>query len=208
MALLARRLVRGSRTGLSRASPAIAQRAFSDAPGLTRLEKQKKPSDNYLDMHSLVTRLRELFPPAPAMGAPINGDVVTSVTETLQSVKLNPREWQQHAVYRRGRYTRNIVGYSPNQFIVLLLCWERGQQSPIHDHAGAHCFIKMLSGQLQERKFAWAPNGSSGPQAGPPGLLDASDTEKSARGLKSATERAWPRHCWAWMPTGNSECEC
>ncbi|CAE7808051.1 CDO1 [Symbiodinium sp. CCMP2456] len=142
-------------------------------------------------MHSLVTRLRELFPPAPAMGAPINGDVVTSVTETLQSVKLNPREWQQHAVYRRGRYTRNIVGYSPNQFIVLLLCWERGQQSPIHDHAGAHCFIKMLSGQLQERKFAWAPNGSSGAQAGPPGLLDASDTEKSARGLKSATESVW-----------------
>ncbi|CAE7284811.1 cdo1 [Symbiodinium microadriaticum] len=171
--------MRGSTLSLSRASPAVALRAFSDAPALTRLEKQKKPSDNYLDMHSLVTRLRELFPPAPAMGAPINGDVVTSVTETLQSVKLNPREWQQHAVYRRGRYTRNIVGYSPNQFIVLLLCWERGQQSPIHDHAGAHCFIKMLSGQLQERKFAWAPNGSSGPQAGPPGLLDASDTEKS-----------------------------
>ena len=28
-------------------------------------------------------------------------------------------------------------------------------------------------------------------QAGPPGLLDASDTEKSARGLKSATESVW-----------------
>lgn len=55
---------------------------------------------------------------------------------------------------------RNIVGYSPNQFIAtkqqlmvhhldviskisrisilkaLLLCWEKGQQSPIHDHSG------------------------------------------------------------------------
>ena len=31
---------------------------------------------------------------------------------------------------------RNIVGYSPGQFVALLLCWERGQQSPIHDHAG------------------------------------------------------------------------
>ncbi|CAK9047208.1 unnamed protein product [Durusdinium trenchii] len=85
--------------------------------------------------------------------------------KVLQQTRLNPREWQQHAVFRRGRYTRNIVGYSPNQFIALLLCWEKGQQSPIHDHSGAHCFIKMLSGRIRERKFAWAADGTVGPEA-------------------------------------------
>ena len=33
--------------------------------------------------------------------------------QTLQSVKLNPREWQQHAVYRRGRYTRPCADHNP-----------------------------------------------------------------------------------------------
>lgn len=35
-------------------------------------------------------------------------------------------------------------------FVALLLCWEKGQQSPIHDHAGASCWVKMLSGDLEE----------------------------------------------------------
>mmetsp|Transcript_48685 Transcript_48685/g.87428 ORF Transcript_48685/g.87428 Transcript_48685/m.87428 type:complete len:632 (+) Transcript_48685:16-1911(+) len=154
----------------------VGLRCFAD---ISATKSTEKKTDNYADLPTLVTRLRELFPPAPTIGAPINGDVVAAITETLQNVKLNPREWQQHAVFRRGRYTRSIVGYSPGQFIVLLLCWERGQQSPIHDHAGAHCFIKMLSGRLRERHFAWSPMGSVGPEAPEPGELDAGVVAKS-----------------------------
>lgn len=136
---------------------------------------------NFVDLPALVKQLCDELPPHPAVGAPINGAVVARVKEVLQQTRLNPREWEQHAVYRRGRYTRNIVGYSPNQFIALLLCWEKGQQSPIHDHSGAHCFIKMLSGQLRERKFAWAADGTVGAEVveEAPAVLDASKLEKS-----------------------------
>lgn len=137
-------------------------------------------NNNFVDLPTLVKQLCDELPPHPAVGAPINGSVVARVKEVLQQTRLNPREWEQHAVYRRGRYTRNIVGYSPNQFIALLLCWEKGQQSPIHDHSGAHCFIKMLSGQLRERKFAWAADGTVGTEeAGEAPLMDASKQEKS-----------------------------
>ena len=37
----------------------------------------------------------------------------------------------------RTQYTRNLVGYN-NSFTLLMLCWDRGQESPIHDHAGSH----------------------------------------------------------------------
>ncbi len=47
------------------------------------------------------------------------------------------------------RYTRTLVGYD-EQFIVLLLCWEKGQSSPIHDHAGSSCWVKILTGTLDE----------------------------------------------------------
>ena len=42
------------------------------------------------------------------VGAPINGAVVARVKEVLENTRLNPREWQQHAVFRRGRYTRRF----------------------------------------------------------------------------------------------------
>ena len=32
--------------------------------------------------------------------------LVGVVGQMLQQTKLNPREWRQHAVFRRGRYTR------------------------------------------------------------------------------------------------------
>ncbi|CAJ1364893.1 unnamed protein product [Effrenium voratum] len=153
------------------------RRAVSNLPRLS--EETVADDKKYVDLPSLVKQLREELPPQPGVGAPINGSVVARVKKVLQSVQLNPREWQQHAVFRRGRYTRNIVGYSPNQFIALLLCWERGQQSPIHDHSGAHCFIKMLSGQLQEQKFLWAADGNAGAEVDEPGVMDAAKPEKS-----------------------------
>lgn len=138
-----------------------------------------EPLHEFINLQTLVKRLREELPQRPGVGAPIQGEVVARVKQMLQSVKLNPREWRQHAVFRRGRYTRNIVGYSPGQFVALLLCWERGQQSPIHDHSGAHCFIKMMSGQLRERHFAWAEDGGVGAEAEECGELDASIASKS-----------------------------
>eukprot|EP00913_Durusdinium_trenchii_P028712 g26927.t1 len=104
---------------------------------------KRKSGNNFVDLPTLVKQLCDELPPHPAVGAPINGAVVARVKEVLQQTRLNPREWQQHAVFRRGRYTRNIVGYSPNQFIALLLCWEKGQQSPIHDHSGFHSVSHM-----------------------------------------------------------------
>jgi cysteine dioxygenase len=32
----------------------------------------------------------------------------------------------------------------------MILCWAPGNQSMIHDHADAHCFVKVLDGDLRE----------------------------------------------------------
>lgn len=112
-----------------------------------------------LDLNGLVETLRRELPAQSVRGDPLNQSMVDRVSEMLGRVRLNPREWKQHAVFRRGRYTRNIVGYSPGQFVALLLCWEKGQQSPIHDHSGAHCFVKLLQGTLKEEIFAWTEDG-------------------------------------------------
>lgn len=53
------------------------------------------------------------------------------------------------------RYTRNLVDEGNGKFNVIVLCWGEGQGSSIHDHADAHCFLKVLDGRLKETQFAW-----------------------------------------------------
>jgi cysteine dioxygenase len=36
---------------------------------------------------------------------------------------------------------------------MLLLGWESGQESPIHDHAGQSCWMAVLDGELEELHF-------------------------------------------------------
>jgi cysteine dioxygenase len=37
----------------------------------------------------------------------------------------------------------------------MILCWNEGQSSAIHDHADSHCFMKILKGGLTEVKYSW-----------------------------------------------------
>ncbi len=49
------------------------------------------------------------------------------------------------------------------KFNLMLLCWGEGHSSAVHDHADAHCFMKMLDGTLKEVRFAWPSDGNSSP---------------------------------------------
>lgn len=58
-----------------------------------------------------------------------------------------------------------------DKFNLMILCWGEGHGSAIHDHADAHCFMKMLDGELCEVRYAWpdskgSDSGSSSPTIG------------------------------------------
>ena len=59
--------------------------------------------------------------------------------------------------WQDGKYTRSIIGYGPT-FIVVLMCWEHDQMSPIHDHDGSGCWVKVLDGKLQEVLYQYSPD--------------------------------------------------
>lgn len=56
------------------------------------------------------------------------------------------------------RYTRNLVDAGNGKFNLMVLCWGEGHASSIHDHANAHCFMKMLAGNLCEMRYKWPEN--------------------------------------------------
>ncbi|HEV3259736.1 MAG TPA: cysteine dioxygenase family protein [Gemmataceae bacterium] len=55
-------------------------------------------------------------------------------------------------------YARNLVR-AGDWYYLLVLCWKNGQRSPIHDHAGSSCGVRVLRGTLTETRFELAANG-------------------------------------------------
>jgi cysteine dioxygenase len=55
-------------------------------------------------------------------------------------------------------YARNLVR-AGTWYHALVLCWRNGQRSPIHDHAGSSCGVRVLRGTMTETRFEFAPNG-------------------------------------------------
>jgi cysteine dioxygenase len=55
-------------------------------------------------------------------------------------------------------YTRNLVR-AGQHYNVLVLCWKNGQRSPIHDHKGSSCVLRVLRGTMTETLFEFTHHG-------------------------------------------------
>ena len=49
-------------------------------------------------------------------------------------------------------YSRNLLAHGP-QYYALVLCWKPGQASPIHDHKGASCGVRIIQGTATETSY-------------------------------------------------------
>jgi cysteine dioxygenase len=78
--------------------------------------------------------------------------------DILNRLAVTPEEAQPHALFSDRRYARNLV-YKEREFEIMIMCWNAGQRSSIHDHAGSLGGIKILQGELTESVFARAANG-------------------------------------------------
>ncbi|EDW01727.1 cysteine dioxygenase type 1 [Drosophila grimshawi] len=82
---------------------------------------------------------------------------IEMVNHLMLAYKSNPKEWRKYAKFDRYTYTRNLVDAGNGKFNLLILCWGEGHSSSVHDHADSHCFMKMLKGELREKRYRY-PN--------------------------------------------------
>jgi cysteine dioxygenase len=103
-------------------------------------------------------------------------DLVAQVAE----LRLDFREVAPWVRFSDRGYTRNLVR-AGTWYHVLVLCWKNGQRSPIHDHAGSACAVRVLRGTLTETRFDVAPNGlvyAVGSRSlGPGGVCGSQDSD-------------------------------
>ena len=78
--------------------------------------------------------------------------------EWIGSCPLHTDDVQNYCRYHPKHYVRNLMRAGP-AYHALVLCWRNGHRSPIHDHRGSSCAVKVLSGEALETNFKRAPNG-------------------------------------------------
>ena len=50
-------------------------------------------------------------------------------------------------------YTRNLIDTDNETYSLLLLCWNPGKESPIHDHPSDGCWVKVMQGAIRESRY-------------------------------------------------------
>ncbi len=91
----------------------------------------------------------------------LNGliDALQSITkdrsrydEAMRRIRFGAEAVEKYCHFDPHQYARNRI-VRTDSFELLALCWEPGQITPIHDHAGSDGWVHCLQGQIEEVRF-------------------------------------------------------
>ncbi len=94
----------------------------------------------------------------------------------LRGLRLTRHDLDGFAEFSESCYRRNRIHTGP-AYELLALCWASGQRSPIHDHRGSACALRVVEGIATETKFEFSPSG----------LIYATGTGRLAAGSVTAS---------------------
>jgi len=76
------------------------------------------------------------------------------VQSLFARLDLSPEVWKKYAMFDPSRkYTRNLISTDDETYTLLLLCWNEGKFSPIHDHPCDGCWLRVCQGEIQETRY-------------------------------------------------------
>ena len=73
----------------------------------------------------------------------------TTYHHILQNFELTPLDFENYTSWSDKYYTRNCI-VNNEKFELILICWCKGHKTPIHDHGGEECWVKVIGGELEE----------------------------------------------------------
>jgi len=94
------------------------------------------------------------------------------VTPILADRPIRAASLQRFIQFRDDKYARNLV-YRCEDFEMLVLCWQPGHMTPVHNHAGQCGWVRVLRGAIQETDYDtpdWMRGGLI-----PPGRIEIDD---------------------------------
>lgn len=70
----------------------------------------------------------------------------------LASIELPPEELEKYARWSADHYQRIPID-TGDTYSLLLICWEPGQRTPIHQHRDEQSWVVVLEGELTETVY-------------------------------------------------------
>lgn len=104
--------------------------------------------------------LRPLFEALRSHDGPVP---LAELQRELEALELTSEDLGDSIQIDTGSYVRTLV-LDLDHVEVLVMAWLPGQRSPIHDHAGSACAVKVVSGSAVERIFRKRPDGRVEPE--------------------------------------------
>lgn len=85
------------------------------------------------------------------------GDTTARVLDVMRRVEIPREEFEKYYSWSDDKYARNVLARN-DMFEVLLICWEKGQSSPIHDFNSQEAWIHPVQGWIKEERFKINPD--------------------------------------------------
>jgi len=70
----------------------------------------------------------------------------------IHAVNFNADDFKASALFSEDCYTRNCI-VDNEKYELILICWCEGQKTPIHDHGGEECWVKVIEGEFEENVY-------------------------------------------------------
>jgi cysteine dioxygenase len=71
----------------------------------------------------------------------------------LQNLNIERKSLSKYENWSTVNYLRNGI-YKEERFEIILLCWEKGQETTVHCHGGEECWMYLIEGELEEIFYA------------------------------------------------------
>lgn len=76
----------------------------------------------------------------------------TKYNHIIRTMEVPLSTYEEYASWSQKSYTRNCI-LDNEKFELILLCWEEGQKTAIHDHGGEECWVKIVEGEFRENIY-------------------------------------------------------
>eukprot|EP00948_MAST-09A_sp_MAST-9A-sp1_P003125 g3125.t1 len=116
-----------------------------------KLSETKQYDTKFKNIASLVEAIGGVLNEGPA-NTPQKRKTLQKI---LENYDASGEDWKRYEFWCDSKkYTRNLIANEEGKFTLLLLCWNKGKASPIHDHPCDGCWMRVVDGDIREEQFA------------------------------------------------------
>ena len=103
------------------------------------------------------SRTHKLGPLFDYLGSLTERAPVEELKRRLVGLDVDVEDLADYVRFSDQGYLRHLIG-GGEHYHALLMCWRSGQRSPIHNHAGSTCGLRVLRGVATETVFEKTPS--------------------------------------------------